>query len=186
MTLNMLALRDIVKIFNPGTQDEKRALDGLSLVVTEGEFITIIGSNGAGKSTLLNVVAGTFPPDEGAIHLDGADVTSDPDYARAGHLARVFQDPTMGTAASMTIEENLCLAELRGKRRGLKWGVTGFRRERYRDMLKVLELGLEDRLKDILDVIFVIFSRKMSLQEFHKNTKDAKAVTLVRAAIVSK
>ena len=148
MAQNMLELLDTVKIFNPGTQDEKRALDGLSLVVTEGEFITIIGSNGAGKSTLLNVVAGTFRPDEGAIHLDGADVTSDPDYARAGYLARVFQDPTMGTAASMSIEENLCLAELRGKRRGLKWGVTGFRRKRYRDMLKVLELGLEDRLKD--------------------------------------
>ena len=148
MAENMLVLQEIVKIFNPGTQDEKRALDGLSLVVTEGDFITIIGSNGAGKSTLLNVVAGTFPPDEGAIQLDGVNVTRQPEYIRAGYLARVFQDPTMGTAASMTIEENLCLAELRGKRRGLKWGVTGARRGRFRELLKVLELGLEDRLKD--------------------------------------
>ncbi len=148
MTKSMLVLQDIVKIFNPGTQDEKRALDGLSLVVTQGEFITIIGSNGAGKSTLLNVVAGTFRPDEGAIQVNGADVTREPDYARASHLARVFQDPTLGTAASMSIEENLCLAELRGKRRGLKWGVTGSRRKRYRNMLKVLDLGLEERLKD--------------------------------------
>ena len=148
MADNMLVLQDIVKIFNPGTQDEKRALDRLSLTVQKGQFITIIGSNGAGKSTLLNVVAGTFPPDEGNIQVDGADVTKDPDYCMACHLARVFQNPTLGTAASMSIEENLCLAELRGKRRGLKWGVTGSRRKRYRQVLAVLGLGLENRLKD--------------------------------------
>ncbi len=148
MADNMLVLQDITKIFNPGTQDEKRALDGLSLAVKEGQFITIIGSNGAGKSTLLNVVAGTFPPDGGSIRVDGADVTKQQDFLMARHLARVFQDPTLGTAASLSIEENLCLAELRGQKRGLRWGVTGSRRKRYREVLKVLGLGLENRLKD--------------------------------------
>ena len=148
MAKDMLVLQDIVKIFNPGTQDEKRALNGLNLTVGEGQFITIIGSNGAGKSTLLNVVAGTFAPDGGTIRVDGRDVTRSPDYRMAGYLARVFQNPTLGTAASMTIEENLCLAELRGKKRGLKWGVTGSRRKRYREVLQVLGLGLENRLRD--------------------------------------
>ena len=144
----MLELKQVVKIFNKGTQDEKAALNGVELVVDRGDFITIIGSNGAGKSTLLNVISGTFNADEGQILVDGQDVTRSPDFAMARHLARVFQNPSAGTAANMTIEENLCLAELRGQKRRLRRGVTSARRARYRDVLKVLELGLEDRLKD--------------------------------------
>jgi len=144
----MLALKNVTKIFNKGTQDEKIALDGLDLEIKKGEFVTIIGSNGAGKSTLLNVVAGTHKPDRGTISIAGEDVTKTPEHAMAGYLARVFQNPTLGTAATMSIEENLSLAELRGRRRGLKWGVTAARRRRYRELLRPLELGLEDRLKD--------------------------------------
>ena len=144
----MLVLQEISKIFNKSTPDEKIALDRLSLEIAEGDFVTIIGSNGAGKSTLLNVVAGALMADEGRIIIDGQDVTRAPDYVVAKHLARVFQDPLMGTAAGMTIEENLCLAELRGQKRRLRWGVTKARRRRYRELLEVLGLGLEDRLKD--------------------------------------
>ncbi|UCG14265.1 MAG: ATP-binding cassette domain-containing protein [Deltaproteobacteria bacterium] len=144
----MLTLQEITKIFNKNTQDEKRALHRLSLEIEAGDFVTIIGSNGAGKSTLLDVVAGTLMVDEGRILVDGEDVTRAPDYVMAKHLARVFQNPLIGTAASMTIEENLCLAQLRGQRRRLRWGVTKARRERYKDMLAVLGLGLENRLKD--------------------------------------
>jgi putative ABC transport system ATP-binding protein len=144
----MLELAGVVKIFNRGTQDEKRALNGIELVVENGDFVTVIGSNGAGKSTLLNAIAGTILLDEGKIRIKGDDVTKVQDHARARHLARVFQNPSTGTAASMTIEENLCLAELRGQRRGLRWGVTSARRGRYREVLKVLGLGLEDRLTD--------------------------------------
>lgn len=144
----MLKLENISITFNKGTQDEKCALNSLSLHVREGEFVTVIGSNGAGKSTMLNIIAGTYQADEGRVAIADKDVTKDPEHAMAAYLARVFQDPTLGTAASMTIEENLCLAELRGLKRGLRWGVTKSRRDRYRDILKVLELGLEDRLKD--------------------------------------
>ena len=143
----MLELEKIIKIFNRGTQDEKRALDGIDLVVEKGDFVTIIGSNGAGKSTLLNVIAGTHQPDEGCIRIDGRDVTRWPDYRLARYISRVFQNPTMGTAGTMTIEENLALAERRGARRGLQWGVTAAHRQRYRELLKILELGIEDRLK---------------------------------------
>jgi putative ABC transport system ATP-binding protein len=144
----MLQLDGVTKVFNRGTQDEKRALNGVRLEVDAGDFVTVIGSNGAGKSTLLNAIAGTIRPDDGRILVRGEDVTAAPDHAMARHLARVFQNPSMGTAATMTIEENLCLAELRGQRRGLRWGVTHARRRRYREVLKVLELGLEDRLGD--------------------------------------
>ena len=144
----LLSLKNVTKIFNPGTQDEKKALDSLNLEVRDGDFITIIGSNGAGKSTLLNVIAGTHQPDGGSIAIGGEDVTSSPDFCMACHLARVFQNPTLGTAGNMSIEENLAMAELRGKKRGLRWGVTKARRKRYREELKVLELGLEHRLKD--------------------------------------
>ena len=148
MTLEMLILKDVLKVFNPGTQDEKVALDSLDLSVKDGDFVTIIGSNGAGKSTLLNCVAGTYRPEDGSVIIDGRNVTKSPEHRRARYLARVFQDPTLGTAASMTIEENLSLAELRGRKRGLGRGVTKKRRARYREALKVLELGLEDRLRD--------------------------------------
>jgi putative ABC transport system ATP-binding protein len=144
---NMLVLREITKIFNRGTQDEKHAVDNLNLEVCDGDFITIIGSNGAGKTTLLNIIAGSFELDSGQVFVDDQDVTKWPDYRMASFISRVFQSPTMGTAGEMTIEENLCLAELRGRKRGLRWGVTGNRRKRYREILKMLDLGLEDRLK---------------------------------------
>jgi putative ABC transport system ATP-binding protein len=149
----MLTLKGITKIFNQGTQDEKRALDGFSLEVADSDFITIIGSNGAGKTTLLNVIAGTVAADEGQLIVDGQDVTRWPDYKMAQFISRVFQSPTMGTAGEMTIEENLCMAELRGKKRGLKWGVTGNRRSKYKEILKVLDLGLEDRLKQSVGML---------------------------------
>ena len=153
MADNMLTLKGITKIFNQGTQDEKRALDDFSLEVAESDFITIIGSNGAGKTTLLNVLAGTVEPDEGQLMVDGRDVTRWPDYKMAQFISRVFQSPTMGTAGEMTIEENLCMAELRGKKRGLKWGVTAKRRKAYKETLKVLELGLEERLKQSVGML---------------------------------
>jgi len=143
----MLNLKGITKIFNKGTQDEKRALDNLSLEVEDGDFITIIGSNGSGKSTLLNAISGSLEIDSGQILIENQDVTKWPDYQMAAYVARVFQSTTMGTAGEMTIEENLCMAELRGKKRGLKLGVTRKRRSRYEELLKVLELGLEYRLK---------------------------------------
>jgi len=144
----MLVLQGVTKIFNRGTQDEKLALDRLDLRVEPGEFVTIIGSNGAGKTTLLNVISGTHQTEAGRIVVDGQDVTRAREHSMAGYLARVFQNPTLGTAGEMTIEENLCLAELRGHRRGLGWGVTRSRRRRYQEVLKALDLGLEDRLKD--------------------------------------
>ena len=153
MADNMLILKKITKIFNQGTQDEKRALDDFSLEVAKSDFITIIGSNGAGKTTLLNAIAGTIAPDEGQLIVHGQDVTRWPDFKMAKYISRVFQSPTMGTAGEMTIEENLCMAELRGKKRGLKWGVTGNRRTRYKEILKVLDLGLEDRLKQSVGML---------------------------------
>ena len=153
MADNMLILKKITKIFNQGTQDEKRALDDFSLEVAKSDFITIIGSNGAGKTTLLNAIVGTIAPDEGQLIVHGQDVTRWPDFKMAKYISRVFQSPTMGTAGEMTIEENLCMAELRGKKRGLKWGVTGNRRTRYKEILKVLDLGLEDRLKQSVGML---------------------------------
>jgi len=142
----MLKVEKLTKTFNPGTVDEKTAIRQLDLEVRAGEFVTVIGSNGAGKSTLLNLIAGTLSPDAGRIFIDNREVTHWAEYRRAGLVSRVFQNPVMGTAASMSIEENLAMAELRGNRRGLGWGVTRKARERYREVLQLLELGLEDRL----------------------------------------
>ena len=153
MAGSMLTLKEITKIFNQGTQDEKRALDDLTLEVEEGDFITIIGSNGAGKTTLLNIIAGTEQPDQGQVKVDGQDVTSWPDFQMAKFISRVFQSPTMGTAGEMSIEDNLCMAELRGKKRGLSWGVTKGRRTAYTEVLKVLDLGLENRLKQSVSLL---------------------------------
>ena len=142
----MLELKQIYKTFNPGTINEKRALNGVSLTLDDGDFVTVIGGNGAGKSTLLNAMAGTFPVDGGTISIDGIDVTRLPEHKRAKYIGRVFQDPMMGTAATMQIEENLALAARRGQRRGLKAGITAKERKEYQELLKILDLGLEDRL----------------------------------------
>lgn len=142
----MLEIKNISKTFNPGTVNEKKALKGLSLILNDGDFVTVIGGNGAGKSTLLNAIAGVWPVDEGQIVIDGKDVTKLPEYRRAAFLGRVFQDPMNGTAATMGIEENLALALRRGKSRTLKAGIKKSERELYSDWLKRLSLGLEERL----------------------------------------
>ena len=142
----MLELKNVSKTFHPGTVNAKIALNGLDLTLNDGDFVTVIGSNGAGKSTMLNAIAGVFPIDSGSIVIDGQDVTRLPEYKRAAYLGRVFQDPMLGTAPSMMIEENLALAARRGKRRGLKWGISNAERELYREQLKILGLGLEDRM----------------------------------------
>lgn len=141
-----LELKNIHKTFNPGTINEKIALDGLDLKLNDGDFVTIIGGNGAGKSTMLNAIAGVWPVDQGSIIIGGVDVTALPEHKRAKFLGRVFQDPMTGTAATMSIEENMALAARRGKRRTLRWGVTKTEKEQYREHLKMLNLGLEDRL----------------------------------------
>ncbi len=142
----MLKIEHVCKTFNAGTVNEKKALNDLCLTINPGDFVTVIGGNGAGKSTMLNVVCGVFPPDSGHIYIDGMDVTHMPEHRRAKFLGRVFQDPMMGTAADMGIEENLALAYRRGKSRGLKWGITKKERELYREKLATLGLGLEDRM----------------------------------------
>ena len=142
----MLEMRHVTKIFNPGTVDEKIALNDLSFTLNDGDFVTVIGGNGAGKSTLLNAVAGVWAVDSGSISIDGRDLTHMPEHKRARYIGRVFQDPMQGTAATMQIEENLALAARRGQPRGLKWGITALERADYRELLKTLDLGLEDRL----------------------------------------
>ena len=138
----MLEIRNVKKVFNEGTVNEKVALNGLNLVLNDGDFVTVIGGNGAGKSTMLNAVAGVWKPDEGSIVIDGIDVTNMPEHKRAKFLGRVFQDPMMGTAPDMGIEENMALAHRRGKSRGLKWGISKAEREMYKEELRVLDLGL--------------------------------------------
>lgn len=143
----MITVSQLKKIFNRGDVNEVVAIDDLSLQVDRGDFITIIGSNGAGKSTLLNCLAGTYPVEGGSIHLNEQDVTSWPEHRRARYIGRVFQDPLVGTSASLTIEQNLALAVKRGEKRGLGLGVKRRQREDFRDRLTILGLGLEDRLK---------------------------------------
>ncbi len=142
----MLEIKNIHKTFNEGTINEKKIFEGLSLTLEDGDFVTVIGGNGAGKSTMLNLVAGAYPVDDGQIIIDGTDVTKLPEYKRAQYIGRVFQDPRMGTASDMWVEENMSIADSRGHRRGVRWAITGKDRERYREQLKLLDLGLEDRL----------------------------------------
>jgi len=142
----MLRINNIYKTFNIGTINEKTALNGTCLTLNEGDFVTVIGGNGAGKSTLLNAVAGTWFVDEGSILIDDVDVTKMPEHKRARFLGRVFQDPMMGTAATMGIDENLALAARRGQRRGLHAGISRAERERYKEQLTELDLGLENRM----------------------------------------
>lgn len=142
----MLEIQNIHKTFNPGTINEKVALNGVNLNLNPGDFVTIIGGNGAGKSTTLNAIAGVWSVDAGKIIIGGVDITKLSEHKRALYLGRVFQDPMTGTAATMSIEENMAIAARRGERRGLGWGITKKERERYKEALKELDLGLEDRL----------------------------------------
>ncbi len=143
----MLELKNIYKTFNPGSVNEKRALNGVNLTLEEGDFVTIIGGNGAGKSTMLNAIAGTWPLDSGSVVIDGVDITKLPEHKRAVYLGRVFQDPMNGTAADLEIEENLAVAKRRGQKRTLRWGITKKEREEYVELLKTLDLGLESRMR---------------------------------------
>ena len=142
----MLKLENIYKTFNPDTINEKKALNGVNLHLKPGDFVTIIGGNGAGKSTLLNMIAGVYMSDKGSIVLSGEDITEQPEHKRAKLLGRVFQDPMRGTAAAMEIQENLAMAYRRGKKRGLGWGITKEEKKFYVEKLKMLDLGLEDRM----------------------------------------
>lgn len=142
----MLEIKNVYKTFNANTVNEKKVFEGLSLTLKEGDFVTVIGGNGAGKSTMLNVVSGAIIPDDGTVTIDGVDVTRLPEHKRAKYIGRVFQDPRMGTATDMWVEENMSIADSRGMRRGLKWAITNKDREKYRKQLALLDLGLEDRL----------------------------------------
>jgi putative ABC transport system ATP-binding protein len=142
----MLEIKNVTKIFNGGTVNEKVALSDVSLTLEDGDFVTVIGGNGAGKSTILNMVAGVYPADGGSILIDGVDVTRLPEHKRAKYIGRVFQDPMMGTAADMWVEENLAIADRRGKTRGFKWAITKKDKAKYRDQLKELDLGLDTRM----------------------------------------
>ncbi len=142
----MLELKNISKTFNEGTINEKKVFEDLNLTLNDGDFVTIIGGNGAGKSTMLNIASGAIIPDNGTVTIDGVDVTNLPEYKRAKYIGRVFQDPRMGTAADMWVEENMSIAESRGKRRGLNWAINPRDKARYRELLKQLDLGLDTRL----------------------------------------
>ena len=142
----MLEIKNVYKTFNAGTVNEKRALKNLNLSIADGDFVTVIGGNGAGKSTMLNAITGALSVDYGSITIDGVDVTHLPEHKRAKYIGRVFQDPMMGTAATMQIEENLAMAARRGKPRTLRIGITKAEREGYRQQLATLGLGLEDRM----------------------------------------
>ncbi|NLC26850.1 MAG: ATP-binding cassette domain-containing protein [Fastidiosipila sp.] len=144
----MLRIANVSKTFNRNTVNEKKALVDLELTLEEGDFVTVIGGNGSGKSTMLNVVAGVLPVDQGRIYIDNDDVTRLPEYRRASYIGRVFQDPMMGTAAGMMVQENMALAYRRGERRNLSWGIRKAERKLYREQLEALELGLEDRLSE--------------------------------------
>ena len=142
----MLRVENITKVFEKGTVNEKVALDNINLVLNDGDFVTVIGSNGAGKSTLLNAIAGVFEVDNGKIFIDDIDVTKTPEFKRANYIGRVFQDPMVGTSADMWIEENLALANRRGKKRALKSGITNDERKQYYEVLKSIDLNLENRM----------------------------------------
>ncbi len=142
----MLEIKNIYKTFNPGTINQKIALNDLNLTLNEGDFVTVIGGNGAGKSTMLNAISGVWKPDSGKIIIDGVDVTNMPEHKRASFLGRVFQDPMLGTAPDMSIQENMALAIRRGKRRGLGWGISEKEKALFKEELATLDLGLEERV----------------------------------------
>lgn len=190
----MIRIQNIYKTFNPGTINEKHALNGVSLDLEPGEFVTVIGGNGAGKSTMLNAIAGVWPVDSGRVIIDDVDVTGLSEHKRAKYIGRVFQDPMNGTAADMEIIENLALAARRGQRRGLRWGVTHKEKDEYREKLRVLDLGLEDRLtakvgllsggqRQALTLLMAtIVKPKLLLLDEHTAALDPKTAAKVLAA----
>lgn len=190
----MLELKNIYKTFNPGTVNEKRALNGVSLTLNEGDFVTVIGSNGAGKSTTLNAIAGVWPIDSGSVIIGGQDVTGLPEHKRAKYLGRVFQDPMTGTAATMEIQENLALARRRGDWRTLRRGITKGEREEFHEMLKTLNLGLEERMtakvgllsggqRQALTLLMATLKKpKLLLLDEHTAALDPKTAEKVLAA----
>lgn len=187
----MLEIKEVYKTFHPGTINEKKALNGVNLTLEDGDFVTVIGGNGAGKSTLLNMVAGVHTADAGRILLDGIDVTDLSEHKRAKYLGRVFQDPMMGTAADMWIEENLALAARRGQHRTLRWAISKKEREEFREMLKPLGLGLENRLstkvgllsggqRQALTLLMAVMKRpKLLLLDEHTAALDPKTAATV-------
>ena len=190
----MLDIRNIYKTFNPGTVNEKRALNGVSLKLEEGDFVTVIGSNGAGKSTTLNAIAGVWPVDSGSIFIGGEDVTALAEHKRAKYLGRVFQDPMTGTAATMEIQENLALAKRRGEKRTLRIGITAAEKEEFHEMLKTLNLGLEERMtakvgllsggqRQALTLLMATLKKpKLLLLDEHTAALDPKTAEKVLAA----
>jgi putative ABC transport system ATP-binding protein len=189
----MIQIKNIYKTFNPGTINEKRALNGVSLTLEDGDFVTVIGGNGAGKSTLLNAIAGVWPVDEGSIYFDDVNVTGLCEYRRAKYLGRVFQDPMTGTAADMQIDENLALAARRGKHRLWGWGITAAERQEYKKLLQSLDLGLEDRMtakvgllsggqRQALTLLMATLQKpKMLLLDEHTAALDPKTAAKVLA-----
>jgi putative ABC transport system ATP-binding protein len=187
----MIKLKDLTKIFNRGGVNENLAVDRVTLDIKKGDFITVIGSNGAGKSTLLNLIAGVYPPEGGRVIIDGTDVTPLKEHQRARFIGRVFQDPMMGTSASMTIEENFSIALARGKRRTLRFGVSSETRELFRSRLSLLGLGLEGRLRDKVGLLSggqrqsltllmaTLNSPKVLLLDEHTAALDPKTAKLV-------
>lgn len=172
----MLDVKDIRKTFNKGTVNEKKALQGLNLHLNDGDFVTVIGGNGAGKSTMLNAIAGVWPVDSGTITIDNIDVTKQPEFKRAKYIGRVFQDPMMGTAANMQIEENLAIASRRGKLPGLGWSAKAKQRDQFREMLKELDLGLEDRLEQQSRAVIRWSASGSYLADgYHQSSKAAAA-----------
>lgn len=190
----MLEVRHICKTFNPGTINEKRALIDVSLTLNDGDFCTVIGGNGAGKSTVMNAIAGVWPVDTGSIIIDGKDVSALSEYKRAIFLGRVFQDPMTGTAGDMQIDENMAIAARRGKKRGLRWGVSRKEREEYKELLEGLDLGLEKRLtakvgllsggqRQALTLLMATMKKpKVLLLDEHTAALDPKTAAKVLAA----
>lgn len=187
----ILSIKDICKTFNPGTINEKVAIDRLSLDINKGDFITVIGGNGAGKSTLMNAITGVFGIDSGSIVLDGVDISRLPEHKRAKYFGRVFQDPMMGTVPNMEIQENLALAYRRGKKHGLGWGISEKERELYKAQLSRLGLGLEKRMtakagllsggqrQAVTLLMATLVSPKMLLLDEHTAALDPKTAAKV-------
>ena len=190
----MLEIQNVYKTFHAGTVNEKTALNGISLKLEEGDFVTVIGGNGAGKSTMLNAVAGVWPVDSGKILIDGEDITALPEHKRAKYIGRVFQDPMTGTAATMQIDENLSLAKRRGKRRGLRTNLSKAETAEFKELLKTLDLGLEDRItskvgllsggqRQALTLLMATLEKpKLLLLDEHTAALDPKTAAKVLAA----